>query len=404
MKLSIRREADRRGAAPALLIILSILMLFAVPGAQLGALAESVTVTPTLTPDPANLSQLVQYLDTAWNAQDWVQVLTLIDAIAALDPNYEGLADKRYLAHINYGYELLTESKCTEALDQFRQAQLLRPDGQEATMGLELVGRYCTTLTPVITVTPGATPATTPVPGSTPVPGATLTPTPHPLTDPIQYTVVAGDTLYSLAKRYGTTVQAIMAANGMLSYALYIGEVIWIPASNAPDVGLLVHIVQPGETLYSIAAQYNTTVWAIMAANGLSSSTIWAYRALFIPSATTSATVVHVVQPGETLYTISQQYSTTVALIMAANGLTNYTIYVYQQLLIPPVGWPGWPALVPGGPVVTPPATSGGSYYVQPGDTLYSIAQKHGVTVAALKAANGLSSDFILAGVTLRIP
>ena len=401
MKQSDQGKASKkRGAAPVLLIILSMMILLAGPSAQLAAFADTVTVTPTVTPNPNNLSQLVQYLDTAWNAQDWEQVLVLIDAIAALDPNYAGLADKRYLAHVNYGYELLTAGQCTEALAEFREAQALKPDGEEAIMGLDLVARYCATLTPVITATPGATPAAT----ATPIPGTTLTPTPYPLTEPIQYTIVAGDTLYSLAKRYGTTVQAIMAANGMMSYMIFAGEVIWIPASGTAGTGLLVHIVQPGETLFSIAQRYNTTVWAIMAANGLSSSTIWAYRALFIPSATTGTAVVHVVQPGQTLFTISQQYSTTVALIMAANGLTNYTIYVYQQLLIPPANWPGWPPLVPGGAVVTPIPVSGGTYVVQPGDTLYSIARRYGVTVAALKAVNGLTSDFILAGVTLRLP
>ena len=138
-----------------------------------------------------------------------------------------------------------------------------------------------------------------------------------------------------------------------------------------------------------------------MAANGLSSSTIWAYQALYVPSVTQPGPVIHIVQAGETLFTIAMSYGTTVALIMAANGLRTYDIYVYQQLIIPPEGWAGWPALTRGSPIGSPYVHQ---YVVQPGDTLYSIARRFGVTVAALKAANGLRGSFILAGSTLRIP
>jgi LysM repeat protein len=217
------------------------------------------------------------------------------------------------------------------------------------------------------------------------------------------YTVVLGDTLYSLAKRYGTTVQAIMQANGMMSSFLRAGDVIWIPASGELPPGPVVHIVQAGETLYSIARDYNTTVWAIMAANNLSSYSVWAYTALFIPSAAQPGAFIHIVQPGETLYTIATNHGTTVALIMMANALQTYDIYVYQRLVIPPEGWTGWPPISywtgPGGSFY-----SGSVYVVQMGDTLYGIAQRFGTTVASLMAANGLTSSTIIAGTTLRIP
>jgi LysM repeat protein len=370
-------------------------------GAAVVLAEPAATPTPTLTPDPTNVSQLAQYLDAAWNAQDWVQVLQLIAAIKAVAPSYPDIDNKLYYAHVNYGYQLLTALQCTESLAEFRAAELLRPQGEEVLMGLELVTRYCGTQTAVVTATPIYTPALTGTPGATAIPGATATPIPITLTEPIQYTVLPGDTLYSLAKRYNTTVQQIMQANGLMSYFIRAGEVIWIPASGAASPGATVHIVQPGETLYSIAQDYSTTVWAIMSANGLRSTRIWAYRALFIPSVTAPGPIIHIVQPGETLFTISQRYDTTVALIMKANNLHDYVIHVYQQLVIPPAGWAGWPALIPG----LPPAGGGVQYYVvKPGDTLYSIARHFGVTVAAIKAANGFTSNFILAGSTLRIP
>jgi len=373
------------------------------PGAAYGSAAAlaQATLTPTLSTS-ATLQDLLAQLDTAWNAQNWDEALSLIAQIMAIDPNYTGIQDRLYFAHVNYGYQLMTAGDCTGSLEQFRDALEVRPDGEEARMGLELLERYCATPVPAtptrtITIAPDVT--ATP----TVAPGTTATPTPQTLTEPITYTVQLGDTLYSLARRYNTTVQAIMQANGMTTSFLRAGSVIWIPASGAPPAGPIVHIVQPGETLYSIARQYNTTVWAIMAANGLKNSIIYAYRALYIPTALQPGPIIHIVMPGETLFTIANHYGTTVPLVMLANGLSDYTIYVYQRLVIPPEGWTGgwwgWPGVPPGGP-----AGSWNTYVVQRGDTLYGIARRFGVTVAQLMAANGLSNSNIQAGMTLRIP
>ncbi|MGI6380710.1 MAG: LysM peptidoglycan-binding domain-containing protein [Anaerolineae bacterium] len=337
------------------------------------------------------IENLMDQINAAWNAQNWPLVLDLIGQVIAIDPTYDDIQGKRYYALINYGYELLTAGDCTQSLAMFREAVILQPEGEEALMGLELVGRYCPTPPAGSTVTPGPSPT-----GSlTPWPHGT--PTPIYLPEPIRYTVQSGDTLYSLAKRFSTTVQAIMQANGMMSYFLRAGDEIWIPASGSPPAGPLVHIVQPGETLYRIAQRYGTTVWAIMSANNLTSSVIWAYRPLYIPTVHSPGPAVHVVSKGETLYSIAQRYHTTVSLLMLANHLAGHTVYPYQRLVIPPAGWPGWPELTPD----TGPART---YRVVEGDTLYSIATRFGVTVHALMAANGLSSSYIRAGSYLRIP
>jgi len=365
--------------------------------------ALQATVTPTSA--PASLQDLLARLDSAWNAQNWAEALALIGQIRAIDPNYPGIMDRLYFAYVNYGYLLMTAGDCTGSLDQFRRALEVRPGGEEATMGLELLGRYCATPAPstptlTLTIAPDAT-AT-----STLMPGVTATPTPQALTEPITYTVQPGDTLFSLARRYGTSVQAIMQANGMMTAFLRAGAVIWIPAGATPPAGPIVHIVQPGETLFSIARQYNTTVWAIMAANGLRSSTIYAFTALYIPTAMQPGPIIHIVMPGETLYTIANHYGTTVPLIMLANGLRDYTIHVYQRLVIPPEGWTGgwtgWPNVPPGGP--GGPGAPWNTHVVQPGDTLYSIARRYGVTVGQIMTANGLTSSTIRVGAVLRIP
>jgi LysM repeat protein len=369
------------------------------PAVGLAPPLQAPTATPTL-------QQLEQALNAAWNAQNWEEALRIINQIIAIDPNYDDIQERHYFALVNYGYQLLAENRCTEAKAAFQDALDLRPNGEEAIMGLELVARYCATPIPP-TPSPTSTTFVTPLPTGTLTPGATPGPVPTQcITQTIQYTVQPGDTLFGLAQRYCTTVQAIMAANGMMSTFLRAYQTILVPPGTMPGAGPIVHIVQPQETLFSIAQQYNTTVWATMAANGLTSTSIWAYRALFIPSPAQPGPIIHIVMPGETLYTIAQKYGLTVATIMLANNLATYDLYVYQRLIIPPPGWTGWPPSWPGiGPGWQGgPLHPGRIYTVQAGDTLYSIARRFGTTVPALMTTNHLSSSRIYVGMTLRIP
>lgn len=81
-----------------------------------------------------------------------------------------------------------------------------------------------------------------------------------------KYTVKAGDTLYSIAKRYNVTVSAVAKANNITNYNLIrVGQVLIIP-SKAPAPSAT-YTVKAGDTLYSIARSYNTTVAKIAAAN-----------------------------------------------------------------------------------------------------------------------------------------
>ncbi len=376
--------------------------------------AEPVAARPLLqTPVPsATLTQaqilvlLEQQLNAAWNAQDWVLAINLITQIMAIDPNYDDIQTRRYYAHINYGYQHLAALRCTEAKDQFTQAAALRPDGQEAQTALALLPTYCTTaptVSPTHTWTPGPTSA------------VSATPTPYKVTTPFVYTVKAGDTLFSLAKTYGTTVQAIMQANGMMAPAIQVGDTITIVSADAPPVGPIVHIVQPGETLRSIAELYHTTVWAIMAANGMSHQALYAYQAIFVPSPLEHGPVVHMTVPGETLVSIAKLHDTAVPLLMLANGLDTYSLHVYQLLVIPPKGWTGGPLPFPlpwasqppkpQGPGGHPKGPAGDHFYVvQRHDTLFSISRRYGCTVEAIKAANGLHGSTIYVGQKLRIP
>jgi LysM repeat protein len=103
----------------------------------------------------------------------------------------------------------------------------------------------------------------------------------------------------------------------------------------------IVHIVQSGETLYSIARSYGVNMWAIARANGITDPNhIYAGQRLVIPTGQAGGIrhtgTVHVVQSGETLYSIANRYGVSMWAIARANGITNPNlIYVGQRLAIP---------------------------------------------------------------------
>ena len=100
-------------------------------------------------------------------------------------------------------------------------------------------------------------------------------------TDTFQYTVQPGDTLWLLSRRYGTTVEAIRRLNGLTGDILYIGQVIRIPVSSTG--GYREYIVQAGDSLWLLSRRFGTTVEAIMQLNGLTSDLIDVGQVLKIP-------------------------------------------------------------------------------------------------------------------------
>jgi LysM repeat protein len=196
-----------------------------------------------------------------------------------------------------------------------------------------------TTITVEKTDTPGMeAPSPTPVP---PTPTSTPTSVPE---EGVTYIVQPGDTLYSIAVRYDMTTDEIMALNGITDPAsLQVGQkLIIVPGEAAttpiPSGQETVHVVQRGENLFRIALKYGTTVEAVAGRNGIvNPSLIRTGQKLFIPGGTSPPPSgdVHIVRPGQNLYRISLIYGTTVQAIMQANNLSSTVIYVGQRLRIP---------------------------------------------------------------------
>lgn len=98
----------------------------------------------------------------------------------------------------------------------------------------------------------------------------------------INYTVKSGDTLWLLANRYGTTVDAIKRLNGLTSNILQIGQVLRIPVSQTQQY--ITYTVRSGDTLWLLANRYGTTVDAIKKMNGLISDNLSIGQVLRIPA------------------------------------------------------------------------------------------------------------------------
>jgi LysM repeat protein len=198
---------------------------------------------------------------------------------------------------------------------------------------------------------------------------------------PTVYVLKRGDNLTSISRDHGTTVAAILEANGLTNAnRIYAGQTLVIPGTAQPALVAEVPVLQEPTPAPVLASE---------------------------PIVGTQATI-YVLKPGDILTFISRDHGTTVAAILEANGLTNANrIYAGQSLVIPgsaepallaeaPESEPVEPASVPDAePAVAiapdDQSTEATTYTVKRGDSAIGIARKLGVDVDAMLAANGIS-------------
>ena len=191
------------------------------------------------------------------------------------------------------------------------------------------------------------------------------------------YKVLAGDTLYSIAKKLDTTVPELKKINNLTSNILSIGQILKIP-TKLVDIGDTdLYQVQIGDTLYSIAKKYNISVNELKALNDLISDGLSVGQLLSVPSGL-SLVNSYIVNSGDTLYSIAKKFDISVNKLKEYNNLSSNLLTIGQKLLIP-IG-------------------EDTTYVVQNGDTLYKIAREFNTTVDEIKRLNNLTDNILSIG------
>ena len=194
--------------------------------------------------------------------------------------------------------------------------------------------------------------------------------------------------------------------NNLKSNNLYIGQQLRIPETYIKESEMVMpqfvnYTVKKGDSLYSIARVYNTTIDEIIKDNGLLSNSLKIGQNLkiktvneeieeclgpdYTPPSDNQNTISYTVKKGDSLYKIANNYSVAVSDIVNLNNLKTNNLSIGQVLLIPQ----------------TTPTTT--TYTVKKGDNLYSIARKFGTTVNSIKSKNNLSSTNLQIGQVLKI-
>lgn len=167
----------------------------------------------------------------------------------------------------------------------------------------------------------------------------------------------------------------------------------------------IMHKVEKGETLFSIAKQYDVNVQQLREWNNLNSNNLSTNQTLIVgkaqPQEVDRDSLVHEVQKQETLFSISKEYGVTISELKSWNNLDNNNLNLGQTLVIYPseTEHQQQESIVNNDGEIQ----NNAYYLVKSGDSLYRIAQEHNMTVDELKELNGLTTNNINVGQKLTV-
>ena len=159
----------------------------------------------------------------------------------------------------------------------------------------------------------------------------------------ISYVVKRGDSLYSIARQYGVNVNDLKRINNLTSDLLSIGQIINIPSSTTivtPSEDDIIneentYIVQRGDTLWSISRKFGVSVDDIKNANNLTNEILTIGSTIIVPTGTnTNNIIVYKVKRGDSLWALAREYNTTIDDIKKLNNLTSNILTIGSELQI----------------------------------------------------------------------
>ena len=206
------------------------------------------------------------------------------------------------------------------------------------------------------------------------------------------YVVKSGDTLWSIAKKYGVSVEELKEKNNLTSNALSINQVLLIPVEDESPVEVPssseYYTVKAGDSLYAIANKYGMSVDELKDLNNLTSNLLTIGQRLRVKKGMNEENTgeTYTVVKGDNLYQIALKFDTTVDALKTLNGLNNNVLSIGQVLKIPSSD---------NNEII---------YTVVAGDNLYQIARRFGTTVTAIMNRNNLATNVLSVGQKLIIP
>lgn len=213
----------------------------------------------------------------------------------------------------------------------------------------------------------------------------------------INYTVKVGDSLYSIASKNDLTVQELKNYNNLSSNILQIGQILKIPVVSTEEVPIgnyIEYVVKSGDTLYSIGKKYGYTIQELLDYNNLDNAILSIGQVIKIPTVSSDLEqtnyIEYTVKSGDNLYSIGRKYGVSDQELMNYNNLTSNLLSIGQVIKIPTSS--------------SGSGTSYVDYVVKSGDNLYSIGRKYGYTTQELMNYNNLKSNLLSIGQVIKIP
>jgi LysM repeat protein len=246
----------------------------------------------------------------------------------------------------------------------------------------------------------------------------------------IIYEVKAGETLFSIAHKFGIPVREIKELNNLVDFDIYEGQILVLKVPEgkvledqaAAQVAALKDSIKTkaGKEIQNAKAKAVTDEKKLHHPEERNEPNPQAVKALSQVAggaAEEQAAIVHTVQPGETLYAIARRYGLGVDDLKKANRLTDNHLKVGQKLLIPTASTTGTEEQKAPQAEASPSGTKAAGeqkqetgqqelpayHVVQPGETLYRIHVKYNIPIERLRELNGLKDNTIYVGQKIRL-